>query len=360
MATKKSTPEEDASTFDILVPESRIQDKWREIRRARSTMICIYCKEEKSEVKGVEHVIPQSFGRFGSKTPTLRCVCDECNAYFARELDLRLARETLEGITRYKQGIFSREIRPQKTLRITLGEEAGEFAGVVIEGVDGTTGRLLKPLPQVHFLNEKTGKREAVLKEGISGLDWKKRNYSLKGLRVFAPSEEEHTAIVSELAKAGIPFTRKSELRPKFLEGRKEGDTVDIGVNIEGVIDHPTKRALLKVLFNFAAYYLGSDEVLKGQWDKARHYIRYDGDPIGARISNKPFWVNEAEDWRYSSDSCNIRVENENANVIGTIQFYNLYTHEFKLVENYSVSKEVAARFTPGEEPQLGTRVYRI
>jgi hypothetical protein len=77
-------------------------------------MKCIYCKKEKDEFKGVEHVIPQSFGLFGTQTPTLKCVCDECNAFFAKELDLRLARETLEGITRYKQGIFSRETRPPK------------------------------------------------------------------------------------------------------------------------------------------------------------------------------------------------------------------------------------------------------
>jgi hypothetical protein len=90
-------------------------------------MICIYCKKEGSPPKGVEHVIPKSFGKIGSKTPTLKCVCDDCNAFFATELDLRLARETLEGITRYKQGIFSSATRPQKTLRFTLGEEAGDF-----------------------------------------------------------------------------------------------------------------------------------------------------------------------------------------------------------------------------------------
>jgi hypothetical protein len=240
---------------------------------------------------------------------------------------------------------------------MTLGEDAGDFAGVVVSGVDGKTGRLLKPLPQVHFLSEKTGKYEAVVKEEIAALKWEERDYSLRGLRVFAPSEEEHAAVIAELAKVGIPFTRKSELRPTFLEGRKDGDTVDIGVNIEGVLDHPTKRALLKVLFNFTAYHLGDVEMLRDAWDKARNYIRYDRDPIGARISNKPFWGNESESWRYSNDSCNIRVENERGAVIGTIQFFNLYTYEFKMIEHYSIPKEVAARFTPGEQPQVGFKV---
>jgi hypothetical protein len=323
-------------------------------------MKCIYCKTEREDFTGVEHVIPQSFGRFGTETPTLKAVCDECNAFFAKELDLRLARETLEGITRYKRGIFSRETRPQKTLRFTLGEDAGDFAGVIVSGVDGRTGRLLKPLPQVLFLNEKTAKYEAVVKEDIASLDWKERDYSLRGMRVVAPSEEEHAAVIAELAQVGIPFTRKSALRPTFLEGKKEGDAADVSVNIEGTIDHPTKRALSKVLFNFSAYHLADVEILKDVWDKARNYIRYNGDPIGARISNKPFWGDESANWRYSSDSCNIRVENEKEAIIGTIQFYNLYTYELKMVEHYSIPKEIAARFTPGEKPQFGFKIYRL
>jgi hypothetical protein len=61
---------------------------------------CIYCRQTDSDrFRGVEHVIPQGFGRFGSETPTLDCVCDDCNAYFGRELDQLLTRDTYEGIS---------------------------------------------------------------------------------------------------------------------------------------------------------------------------------------------------------------------------------------------------------------------
>ncbi len=64
--------------------------------------MCIYCTtDDATHFGGVEHVIPQSFGTFGSNTPTLSCVCDRCNGYFGRSLDQNLARETLEGISRY-------------------------------------------------------------------------------------------------------------------------------------------------------------------------------------------------------------------------------------------------------------------
>jgi hypothetical protein len=82
--------------------------------REDTPTICIYCPETRSEqFTAVEHVIQQSFGTFADQTPTLRCVCDGCNAYFKKELDQVFARETIEGITRYQKGIFSRESRQQ-------------------------------------------------------------------------------------------------------------------------------------------------------------------------------------------------------------------------------------------------------
>jgi len=75
--------------------------------------ICIYCKhDDPAKFKGVEHVVPQAFGTFGPQTPTLSCVSDDCNGHFGKNHDIYLARETVEGISRYKQGIFSSAGRP--------------------------------------------------------------------------------------------------------------------------------------------------------------------------------------------------------------------------------------------------------
>jgi hypothetical protein len=106
-------------------------------------LICVYCgNRDLAFFTKREHVIPQSFGTFGSETPTLQCVCDGCNS-FLRELDQLLARETLEGITRYKKGRFSRETREQKELRFSLADvaEVGDFAGALVAGVEGRTGK---------------------------------------------------------------------------------------------------------------------------------------------------------------------------------------------------------------------------
>jgi hypothetical protein len=263
---------------------------------ARETHICVYCgNTDPADFTGREHVLPQSFGTFGSKTPTLQCVCDRCNAFFKKELDQLLARETIEGIARYKKGRFSREIRSQKELRFSLAEgiEAGDFGGVLFAGVDGTTGQLLPPVAQFHALNVTTGRYDKFTKEQIPGLKLPDEVYGKpteRQYRVFAASQEDHDAIIEELRKAGIPYREKGRLQPPFLQDKKRGQTTELDVQIEGTIDDAKKRALVKVLFNFATYYLGHQETLKPEWDKTRRFVRFGGNTPRARISQKPFW----------------------------------------------------------------------
>ncbi|MFL6388387.1 MAG: HNH endonuclease [Terriglobales bacterium] len=315
-------------------------------------MKCIYCNtEDPSMFTSAEHVFPQSFGTFGSHTPTLKaCVCDNCNQYFKKELDQLLARESLEGLTRYKKGILSSERRVQRRLIIKLPEtpEMGA-AGSVLVWIDGTTGQIGAPLPQVHFKRDGTGNYEVIKGWDLANLDWKGRGYSDKNLKLFAADAEEHELLVQALKEIGIDFKNHSPIE-------SPGANQELELKVEGIIDHEIKRALLKILMNFAAKYISCDEVLKSVWDKCRNYVRFNGEPIPTRISTKPFWGEESHDLRLEDDSYNIRIENVDNNVIAVIQFFNLYTYEFKMVENYNVpsDKEVAARFTPGKEPDFG------
>jgi hypothetical protein len=76
-------------------------------------MKCIYCLENKPEdsFTKAEHVIPQSFGLFQDNF-TLnqqhnKTVCNDCNQYFGDNLEIALARDTVEGLSRYEHGIRS-------------------------------------------------------------------------------------------------------------------------------------------------------------------------------------------------------------------------------------------------------------
>ena len=65
---------------------------------------CIYCLEMKgAEFFNRGHVFPQAFGLFG-KNMVLDCVCEECNQELGDTIELRFARDSLEGLDRFKSG----------------------------------------------------------------------------------------------------------------------------------------------------------------------------------------------------------------------------------------------------------------
>lgn len=67
--------------------------------------VCIYCLEKKSdELFNREHVIPEAFGKF-EENLVLDCVCTDCNSYFGDSIDLKLARDSIEGLDRHWSGM---------------------------------------------------------------------------------------------------------------------------------------------------------------------------------------------------------------------------------------------------------------
>lgn len=333
--------------------------------------ICIYCRTtDKEQFKGREHVIPRSFGAFCSKTPTLHCVCDGCNGSFKHELDQALARDTLEGVTRYKKGIFSSERRFPKTLRFALDEteEAGEYGGAILGGYDPATGKPLPIVAQFWIRNIQNNEWEKYTLEEIKNIEITDEKYGSstpgsRQMRVMGPSQEEYEAVKAELKKYDIPYREKEMIGPPpFLNDVDEEGKIEIKGTITGTIDKPKKRALVKILFNFAAYYIGEDEVLKPEWDRVRNFVRNDAETLPGRMTQEQFWTGqETKEMRFMDDSYNLRIENEDKNVVGVIQLFNLFTFEFILVESYSLEPEheIAYRFTPGEEPYMGKKMTR-
>ena len=329
---------------------------------------CIYCHQtDPGRFRGVEHVIPQAFGRFGSETPTINRVCDDCNAYFGRELDQLLTRDTFEGVSRYSRGQLSSEARPQKRLSLTLTDpaEVGDFVGLRV-AVDGTTGQLMPPAAQFHIHNFRTGEDEVYFLRQISGLTLSEADYGKPGAngekgtwkcKIFAPSREEHDAMVGALQRAGINFRPGTPFQNPWSPESSEPSSFLVEITSE--VDKPHKRAIAKILMNFVAFQLGCEEALKPRWCFLRRYARYGEGKIKARLSNRPFWTGqETEQLRFQDDSINVRIENLDGDIIGAIQFYNLPTYEMILVENDLLrhDQEIGCRYTPGQPPFLGEK----
>ena len=207
------------------------------------------------------------------------------------------------------------------------------------------------------------GEYEVVFIDELDDLDWEAKGYSNKQLKVFAPSREEHDGVLAKLRNIGIDYKESKMFGPPpFVEGKENDEVADFNLTvlIEGTIGKQEKRALVKVLFNYAAKYLGESETLKSEWNKARDFVRNDGETLLGRVSNKPFWTGqETEQLRFANDSYNLRIENHDGDVIGVIQLFNLLTYEFILVEGYAIPDqiEIAHRFTPGRIPYQGVKM---
>lgn len=331
-------------------------------------MTCIYCDQtEPARFRGVEHVIPQAFGRYSSETPTLDCVCDDCNAYFGREFDQLLARETPEGLGRYSHGLLSSERRRQRRVKLSLADpkEAGAFAGMRVD-VDGTTGQLMAPVAQFLVHNFRSGEDETYLLHQIADLTLPEADYGRPGFngqpgswrcKVIASSEQEHAQMIAALNAAGIAFEPGPALEaPSRIGGEKPASYL---VEIEAEVDKPHKRALAKILMNFVAAYLGCDEARTPRWNFLRRYVRWGEGEIRARLSKRPFWTGqETEDLRFENDSINVRIENLGGDIVGAIQFYNQHTYEFILAEGSALGddQEIGRRYTPGAAPIHGEK----
>ncbi|MFZ2148155.1 MAG: HNH endonuclease [Sedimentisphaerales bacterium] len=99
-------------------------------------MRCIFCKAESSDSKSIEHIIPESLGNDTHVLPP-GVVCDNCNNYFAREVEkpfldsiaMRLLRfhqavENKRGLIPPAQGILAPKF-PVTIRRFSNGEIKG-------------------------------------------------------------------------------------------------------------------------------------------------------------------------------------------------------------------------------------------
>lgn len=328
--------------------------------------VCIYHPSDNVEIYHEEHVIPQSFGTFGPKvtprsldgTPVLRKeVCADCNHLFGITIDQTFARESLEGLTRYRLGLFSREARKQKLITLQLPKTAamGEFANVKI-WLDTKQGKLKEPLPQAHLLNATTGQYEVFLIGEINSLDWKSRGLLDKDIKIFGADQNERDEVVKELNSIGIQFNAKNDIRLDFVPGSK------IALDLYGEINKTIQRAVAKILINFATFYIGSDEILKSNWDKARDYIYQGSGMLPLSVTQGAFWAQETNQIRMEPKGYNIAIRNRNKSIHGYAQFFNLFIYDFTLVDDYNLPAdlEIALRFIPGEKPLKSIRLKNI
>lgn len=236
-------------------------------------MKCIYCLEDKTDdyFTKTEHVIPQAFGVFRNNFTLNNEVCDQCNQYFGDNLEIDLGRDTIEGISRHSLGIKSpKEFkslgnRSRLSFKVMEGPLSGTFA--YLDYSPNIKDVVVKPLPQVGFLNRKTLEymyfrlNEIPSKNQLNLLNL---DYS-KDVRFFGATEDS----IQEALKAvdiNLNFTSDYEI---IEDGFGESE-----VEIEGYLDDTIYRAIAKIAFNYMAFMNGADFVLQKTFNPIRYFIR--------------------------------------------------------------------------------------
>jgi hypothetical protein len=315
---------------------------------------CIYCKRNGENVKfNKEHVVPSAFVKGVINAPTLiGCVCEECNNYFGKELDSPLARDSIEGIQRYKSGIKSSETRrPHGRVQMKWAmEEKTKHVDELNFQMNGETGKV-EPQRMYLLIDKRTKKQISITRENVTHFDinpWLRRKLSIQ---VVGPKADMRY-ISNRLRKRGLKL-KSAETLNSFTEVLPKSGQVLI--EMTGIIDALTKRVMAKIILNYLAFHFGSEFVLKMEFDSTREFIRTGRGSIVFRVKTGVFWDYETENFKMILPlGTSIKIENSANGLIGFIQMFDMAIYEILLGKiALPEAALIGHRFVAGHPPLL-------
>ena len=215
--------------------------------------------------------MPQGLGMFAQNWTLLTEVCDSCNKYFGRELDLQISRDSIEAYLRIASGLKPARAADKlmhRRMKATFLAD-GLFDGVRVRMKPTDEGDDILPVPAAQvgfrrpgqdwvFLTEREWSREAIAAAG-AGSDVE--------VRLFAESGELDQ-LRNKLAGFGCEISETDRvLDQQVPEGRAT-------VQFDFVVDTTMRRAAAKIAFNYAARVLGGDVMRRSDFDAIREFIR--------------------------------------------------------------------------------------
>ncbi len=233
---------------------------------------CIYCLQDKPKDAFIktEHVLPQSFGVFKNNFTLNNVVCDDCNTFFGNELEIALARDSMEGLIRYDHNLKSPSEfktigkRSRRIFRLPDGELKGAYSYPKYS--PDAKRILLYPLPQIGFL--KGNVREFFLLNQIPDKDYLLKNFSMQHPQAVIILGCDPAIADKILMDKGI--TVKDCGQPDFPPDDR---IVDVLCEVEGSIDQTIMRAVAKIGFNYLTYWQGAAFVLHKDFNIIRKFI---------------------------------------------------------------------------------------
>lgn len=324
-------------------------------------ILCIYCQEDKptSAYEKVEHVIPQSFGKFKDNFTLKQLVCNACNQFFGNNVELVLARDTLEGQSRSDFGVKKPEDfkppGPQSRIRIKIAE--GEFKGAYafLNYSEADQKITLQPIPQVGFRQRDLDELKYFLLDQIPDKkqleDFGCILQGPKSIRAVGLGLEE---VSKRLAEKGISFQYEGEVV-------SASGSQSLLAETQATIDHTIFRATAKIAFNYLAYWEGGEFVRQLPFDWIRNFVRYGVQapyPL-VKVSQPPILADEGIRRRVGH-LVTLAWATDRVSIVAQVSLLNLFKYSICLARNYEGERRGVVRghfFNTynGEILELGT-----
>ena len=212
-----------------------------------------------------------AFGTF-EQNWTLRCVCDDCNSLFSRDLELFLARDSIEAILRLRYGLkapeAAKKLRNQRTV-ITI-DQPGPWLGArafLSPTLSGDELEIL-PLAQVRFRRPPETNCTWVLEENLSPETVEPFHGPGVEVRIVGPDDDALVRLNDAVRDLGITFREQTRTDEKMTD---ENNRIQFAT--ESALDRVLFRGVTKIAFNYAAYVLGGDFVRGPDFDQVRHFV---------------------------------------------------------------------------------------
>jgi len=301
---------------------------------------CIYCLKDEAQAsfKKREHVLPQSFGLFENNFTLNGVVCDSCNKFFGDNLELHLARGTLEGGKRFEHGVkASKEFksfgkRDPTIIQVNEGPFAGSYAYKIYSKEQRRV--VITPAPQVGFLIKGTDKFDYYRLENIPNIDeLRQKGYDIDSPKgIFVPSKYYEIA-KKALNERGISFKALEE-QDCSLQADQHWEC-----KVTGTIDDKVMRAIAKIAFNYLAFWQKSEFVLHEDFNIIREFVlngKKPGYPL-VRIMNKPILGDEPVIGKRRS--CHMVTSNwaaDGVSIVSQVSLFNWITYVVCLAREFS------------------------
>ena len=220
-----------------------------------------------------DHVIPQAFGLFEGNF-VLTCVCTACNKFFGDNVELKLARDSIEGHDRVRVGLTSatefKALGKRSTTYVEFGADspAPGALGYLVPPPAGTElGVTLKP--RVGFAREPDEELAWWPLDGLPTKDELVARGFRRGELLFVQTQGEASTeeFATALAAKGFAASFNSETPPPNGPAQ---------VEIVFKLARPEFRALTKMALNYLAAVAGPDTALQPQFDLSRRFARHD------------------------------------------------------------------------------------